>query len=215
MKRNKLKTLFPAVIILLSFILAIYFYPFLPDTIATHWGLYGEANGYSSKLFGLSFMPILSIFLFALFLFLPKTDPYKANFTQFKGYFENFINIVFLFLFYLYILTIVWNLGYHFNMVQYLSPAFAFIFYFAGVLTQNTKRNWFVGIRTPWTLSNEKVWEKTHVLGGKLFKVVALISLLGIVLPNLAMFLILIPVLTVSVFIFIYSYIEYRKINNH
>jgi len=154
MKINKISVIFPVVLIIISFFIAIYFYPVFPDQVATHWGIDNQVNGYSSKAFGLFFMPVLSIFLFFLFIALPKIDPYKKNFDQFKNYFQNFINLTFAFLFYVYLLTIIWNLDFHFNMIQTLSPGFAVLFYYAGVLTSHAKRNWFVGIRTPWTMSS-------------------------------------------------------------
>jgi uncharacterized membrane protein len=143
---------------------------------------------------------------------LPKIDPYKKNFSQFQNYFQNFINLIFAFFFYIYLITIIWNLGISFNLIQVLSPAFALLFYYAGVLMAHAKRNWFVGIRTPWTMSNEKVWDKTHQLGGKLFKIVALLNLLSLPFPQFSVFFILVPILIVTVFIFAYSYWEYRKI---
>ena len=81
----------------------------------------------------------------------------------------------------------------------------------AGVLTENAKRNWTIGIRTPWTLSNETVWNKTHKIGGKLFKIVAIISLSGLFLQKYAIFLIIVPVISVAIYTIIYSYVEYRK----
>lgn len=213
MKSTKLSTILPIIIILTSLVLAFYFYFKIPgNLIATHWGTDGQANGYSSKFFGLFFMPILSIIMLIMFLVLPKIDPYKKNFSEFKNYFQNFINIIFIFLFYLYCLTLFWNLNYRFNMIQFLSPAFALLFYYAGILTSHAKRNWFVGIRTPWTMSSPKVWDKTHHLGGKLFKIVSFITLLSLFFPNLALFFILVPILLITFFIFIYSYLEYRKL---
>ena len=211
MKINKISVLFPIILIIASFLIGIYFYPFLPDQVATHWGSNNQVNGYSSKAFGLFFMPILSVVLFFLFISLPKIDPYKKNFDQFKKYFQNFINLIFAFFFYIYLIIIVWNLGINFNMIQVLCPAFAALFYYAGVLMSHAKRNWFVGIRTPWTMANEKVWDKTHKIGGKLFKLTGLISLLSFILPNLSLFFILIPTLFTTIFVFIYSYVEYKK----
>jgi len=211
MKINKIYVIFPILLIFFSFILAICFYPIFPSQIATHWGISGQADDYSSKTFGLFFMPVLSVFLFFLFISLPKIDPYKKNFDQFKNYFQNFINLIFAFFFYVYLITIVWNLGINFNMIQILSPAFAALFYYAGVLMSHAKQNWFVGIRTPWTMSNELVWDKTHKIGGKLFKLTGLISLFSLILPNLSIFFILIPILFTTIFVFIYSYVEYKK----
>lgn len=211
MKTKKISIIFPVVLIILSFIVALYFYPIMPSQIATHWGVDNQPNGYSSKAFGLFFMPVLSMFLFFLFINLPKIDPYKKNFNQFKNYFENFINLIFSFLFYIYLISILWNLNFRFNMIQVLSPAFAVLFYYAGVLMAHAKRNWFVGIRTPWTMSNVTVWNKTHKIGAKLFKLVALLSLLSLPFPQYSLFFIVIPVIFVTIFVFAYSYIEFKK----
>ena len=211
MKINKISILLPSLLILLSFVIAIYFYPIMPLQMASHWGINNQVDGYSSKTFGLFFMPILSVFLLILFISLPKIDPYKKNFDQFKKYFQNFINLIFVFFFYVYLITIIWNLGISFNFIQILSPAFATLFYYAGILMSHAKQNWFVGIRTPWTMSSVVVWDKTHQIGGKLFKAVGLISLLSLLFPSLAIFFILIPILFTTVFVFAYSYIEFKK----
>lgn len=211
MKINKTSVVFPVALILLTFVIAIFFYYRLPPQIATHWGINGQADGYTSKLFGLFFMPVLSVFLLILLISLPQFDPYKKNFDQFKNYFQNFINLVFAFFFYIYIATIVWNLGLHFNMIQIISPAFSILFYYIGVLMAHAKQNWFVGFRTPWTMSSVVVWDKTHKVGSKLFKATSLISLLSLFLPDLSIFFILIPIIFVSIFVFAYSYIEFKK----
>lgn len=206
-----MKKLFPILIIIFSFILGIYFYSKAPAIMATHWGLYGEVNGYSSKLFALFFMPVLLVFLYFLFRFLPKTDPYHSHFKEFEKYFDTFVNILFIFLLYLHFLTLIWNLVLKFNLIQFLTPALALLFYYAGVLMSVAKRNWFVGIRTPWTLSSDRVWQKTHRLGALLFKLVALISLFGILWPAIAIYLILFSILITTFTVFIYSYIIFRQ----
>jgi uncharacterized membrane protein len=111
---------------------------------------------------------------------------------------ERFTVILIGFLFYLYLLMILWNIGMRFQMPQLLAPAFGILFYYAGVLTEKAKRNWFIGIRTPWTLSSEEVWERTHRIGGKLFKIAGVITLLGIVLPGYLMLFIFISVALVG-----------------
>jgi uncharacterized membrane protein len=206
-----MKKLLPILLILAAFLVGIYLSPQLPYLMASHWGITGQVNGYSSKNFAIYFLPSLMVGLYFLFLFLPSVDPYKKNFSQFKNYYQNFIIIVFIFLLYLHLATLFWNLGYQFNIIQILSPGFALLFYYAGVLTQNAHQNWFVGIRTPWTMSNKIVWQKTHSLGGKLFKLTGLLSFLGIFLPNFAIYLIIIPITFITVVVFVYSYLEYQK----
>jgi uncharacterized membrane protein len=122
-----------------------------------------------------------------------------------------FIIVIFLFLAYIYGLTLLWNLGFMFNMLVVLLPAFAVLFYAAGVLIQNSKMNWSIGIRTPWTMSSEKVWNKTHSLGGKLFKVCSFIILLGIFVPDYAFWLMFVPIIVAALFPVAYSYFEYQK----
>ncbi|MDI6736950.1 MAG: DUF1648 domain-containing protein [Nanoarchaeota archaeon] len=197
-------------IILASFAIGLYFYPWMPEKMALHWNAAGEVNGYMPKAVALFLMPVLSVILFIMFLAIPRLDPMKHNIGKFRGYYDNFILILFTFLFYIYLLTILWNVGARFNMSQMLAPAFGFLIYYCGILMQNAKRNWFIGIRTPWTLSNETVWEKTHLLGGKLFKAAGVIAFLGLFVPRYAIFFFLAPVLGFSVFLFVYSYVKYR-----
>ena len=183
----------------------------MPEKVASHWNSKGEVDGYMSKFWGIFLMPILSIVLLVLFVLFPKIDPLKKNITKFKKYYEWFIVLFILFLFYIYIITLIWNLGYKFNMTAAIIPAFGILFFYIGILTENAKRNWFIGIRTPWTLSNDEVWEKTHKLGGKLFKISGVIALLGILFQKYAIYLFLIPVIFSALYSSIYSFFEYRK----
>jgi len=199
------------VLILISFGLGAYFFPQMPNKMASHWNIKGEANGYMSKFWGLFLMPIILLGLFLLFILIPKIDPLKENIAKFRKYFDGFIVLITLFLFYIYLLTIAWNLGKRFNMGQMMMPALGMLFYYCGILTENAKRNWFIGIKTPWTLSSERVWNKTHKIGGKLFKAAGLIAFLGIFFPNYAFYFILVPALLVAFYTIIYSYFEYQK----
>ncbi|HOD59229.1 MAG TPA: SdpI family protein [Candidatus Syntrophosphaera sp.] len=199
-------------IIMISFIIGISFYSLLPDKVASHWNARGEVDGYMSKFGGLFLMPIISLVLLLLFIIIPKIDPLKHNIEKFRKYFDGFIVLMMLFLFYLYILTILWNIGVRFNFVHLLVPIFSIFFYYCGILIQKAQRNWFIGIRTPWTLSNEQVWNKTHKIGGILFKIAGIISLIGILLPEYALFFVICPLIIASLFPVIYSYFAYQKL---
>jgi hypothetical protein len=78
-------------------------------------------------------------------------------------------------------------------------------------MVENAKRNWFIGIRTPWTLSSDSVWDKTHKLGGKLFKVSGIIALFGVIFPLFAFYLVIVPVISVAFYTMLFSYLEFRK----
>ena len=183
----------------------------MPEKIASHWNVQGQVDGYMSKFWGLFLMPLISAGLFLLFIAIPKIDPLKTNIEKFRKYYDGFITLTIIFLFYLYLLTIFWNMGIRFDIIQLLAPAFGILFYYCGILTENAKRNWFIGIRTPWTLSNDAVWDKTHKIGGKLFKISGIVVLFGIFFRNYALFFILVPVILVAIYTTIYSYVEYQK----
>jgi uncharacterized membrane protein len=198
-------------VVIIAFILGAYLYPYFPDQIASHWNIRGEVNGYMPKLAGLFIMPVIAFLFFLLFLAIPRIDPLKYNIEKFRGYYERFVLLVILFLFYLDLLVIWWSLGARFNLIQYLAPAFAILIYYAGILMEKAKRNWFIGVRTPWTMSSDKVWNKTSKVGGLLFKIAGIIALIGTVLPDYAIFLIVVPIILFTVYLFVYSYQEYEK----
>jgi len=197
--------------ILLSFILAVYLYPQMPEKMAAHWNIRGEVDGYFSKFWGLFLMPLVSLLIFLFFLLIPKIDPLRDNIEKFRKYFDAFIVLVVVFLFYLYLLTIFWNLGWRFNLGRWMMPALGILFYCVGVLVEHAERNWFIGLRTPWTLSSEKVWKKTHQIGGKLFKVAAVVILAGMIWLNYAFLLTFFSLGGVVAYTILYSYLIYRK----
>lgn len=200
----------PIIIILLSILAGIYYYPLLPEKVASHWNASGQVDGYMTQFWGTFLMPLIMLFLYLLLVIVPSFDPKKENIKKFEGYYNNFIFIIVLFFAYLYGLTIYWNLGHVFNFTIYLVPAFAVLFFYIGHMISKAEQNWTIGIRTPWTLSNKVVWDKTHKVGGNLFKLSAVISLLGFVWTNAAFLLVIGPVILTAIFIYIYSYILFR-----
>lgn len=198
-------------IILLSFAIGIYLYPQMPESMPSHWNAAGQVNGYLPKFWGLFLLPLMEAGFFLLFLAIPRIDPLKVNIQKFRKYFDRFIFLIMGFFLYIYLLTLLWALGFTFQFIFAMVPALSLLFYYAGVLTENAKQNWFIGIRTPWTLSSEKVWDKTHKLGGKLFKLAAVIGLAGLILPDYAIWFVIIPVILVVAYTIVYSYVEFQK----
>ena len=197
------------VLVLLTFVVGIVIYPHMPNKVASHWNAAGEVDGHMSKFWGVFLMPIICLVCILLFIFIPKMDPLKKNFKAFEKEFNMFILVLFLFFFYIYLLTIFWNLGYDINIGKYITPAVGILFIFIGLLLRKAKRNYFVGIRTPWTLANDKVWDKTHQLGFKLFIIIGILCFLGIFIPEYTFYIFIVSVLLITGILFLYSYLIY------
>ena len=190
-------------------------YPMLPDQIASHWNAAGQVDDYMPKFWGVFLLPIVLAVMFLFYIIIPKIDPYRANIESFRKYYNLMWVVIAAFLFYVFKLMIIWNLGYRFDFALMMVPALAAFLYFLGWLLEKSKRNWFVGIRTPWTLSDDGVWEKTHQLGGKLFRAAAVFSLIGLFFRDsaIAIVVIAVPMGLVAIVTVVYSYFEYRKKN--
>ena len=198
-------------IILFSFIIGICFYPQMPDKMASHWNVQGRVDGYMSKFWGLFLIPFILAGLALLFVAIPRIDPLRANIEKFRKYYDGFIILFFIFMLSIYLQVILWNLGIKISPGVIVPIGVGILLFYIGILCENAKRNWFIGIRTPWTLSSERVWERTHRIGGKLFKIAGVIAFVGIIFQSYALFFILIPIISVVVYAIIYSYFEYQK----
>ena len=208
------KTTFLIVIMLLTAItlVGLLLWNQLPDQMASHWGADDQANGTSSKFWGVFLVPIMGTFMAALFLAIPSIDPLKANIAQFRESFNVFTILMVIFMAYVQGLTLAWNLGFtNFRMSAALLPAMGLLFFFVGDMVRKAKRNFFIGIRTPWTLSSDSVWDETHRIGGQLFKVSGILALVGALFPAYALWFMLIPLLGSTIFTVAYSYVLFQR----
>ncbi len=184
----------------------------LPIMMASHWNMEDQVDGYLPRFWGVFLLPVTVTGLLLLFLLLPQIDPLKKNIVEFWPAFNLFIFSFVTFMVYIHVLTLLFNLGYTFPMSRAMLPAMGLLFYFVGALLEKAKRNWFIGIRTPWTLSSDSVWAATHRLGAILFKVCAAFVVLGALLGGVwAAVLVFAPLLGAVLFLAVYSYLLFRK----
>ena len=160
-------------------------------------------------------MKIKFLIFFLIFILVPQIDPLRKNIAKFRNHYNTFILVFMIFMFYVYLLTLSWNLGYRFNMSLMILPALTLFFIYIGFLLEKTKRNWFIGIRTPWTLSSDIVWDKTHKLGGLLFKISGAIILFGAFFQKYLTWFIVIPIIISTIFLLIYSYVIYERLKKN
>jgi uncharacterized membrane protein len=198
-------------VLILTAIISLVAYPLMPDNVASHWNAAGVVDGTMPKLFGLSLIPLLMVGFSALFIVLPRFDPLRENYRSFQDYYDGFILVFALILLGVQLQIILWGLGIPVSPNLILPVMMGALFIYLGFLLEHAEQNWFIGIRTPWTLSSASVWRKTHRLGAKLFKLAGAASLIGIFAGTYAFLFILIPVIAVSLVTVIYSYTEFRK----
>jgi len=198
-------------LVLVSFMVSLYFYPLMPEKIAIHWNIQGEVDGYAPKFHGLFIIPFIFTGITFLFITIPRIDPLRKNVEKFRKYYDGFIVLLSAFMVFIHLYVISWNIGIRISPNIVLPPGLGILFSYCGILCENAKRNWFIGIRTPWTLSSERVWEKTHKVGGRLFKACGIISIVGLLFPSHATCFILIPVMFTVAFLIVFSYLEYQK----
>ena len=204
---------FSVALVCVQILAAFYLYPMMPERVAIHWGLSGEADGYGSRLLGLFLIPIVSLLFLPLMLVLPRLDP-SRGIEKFRGGYDWFMFGFLAYMAYIQGLSVAWNLGWRFSFMRMLAPAVGLLFVGIGVLLRGARRNWFMGIRTPWTLMSEEVWDRTHEVGSRLFMASGALAALGALTDGwLALALILVPALFTGIYTVYYSYSEYRRLD--
>jgi len=184
----------------------------LPAEMAIHWGPAGDADGWASRPVGAFGLPALLAALAALLWSVPKFDPLGENYEAFRPTYDWFVVAALAFLAYVHGIVLATNLGVDVSMTRALVPATAALYYGVGVLLERAEPNWFVGIRNPWTLSDERVWTRTHEKGAALFKGAAVLSLGGLVAGESAIAFIVGPILLAALATTAYSYWTYSKL---
>ncbi|OIO22325.1 hypothetical protein AUJ65_06450 [Candidatus Micrarchaeota archaeon CG1_02_51_15] len=207
----KTKTIFYGLVVIASILLATWGYHELPPTVASHWNASGAANGYSGKEIVFLFPAILVAFAAITEYVIPK-DPLYKNIGKFENEWFVFKTGFAAFFIYLQALFIAYNLGIPFNFSQLLVPALGILFYLIGLMFSKAKRNYFIGIRTPWTLSSDLVWDKTHAIGAKLFKATGIaVFIAGIIIPTQSVWVLLGLVIGTTVYLLYFSWNEWKQ----
>ncbi|MCD4673478.1 MAG: DUF1648 domain-containing protein [Anaerolineaceae bacterium] len=194
-----------------SLVIGVAVYGLLPEQVASHWNAQGEADGYSSAISGILLLPAIMAGTCVLLMFVPSIDPLKENIEAFRPDYNSMIVAMAGFLLYLHVLTLLWNLDIEFQMNSLLAPGFGGLFFLIGEMVGKARRNFFIGVRTPWTLSSDRVWKRTHERAAMGYKVAGALTLLAIPFPQWAFITMVGPMLVVSVYTVVYSYVEFQR----
>jgi uncharacterized membrane protein len=209
---TKITTIFSMLLIAIAIIAGVALWNQLPDQMASHWDVNDQVNGTMPKFWGVFMMPLVTLGMMALFLIVPNIDPLKANIAKFRETFNIFIALIIAFMLYIHGLTLAWSLGFtNFKMSAAMLPFMGVLFIAIGYMLKKAKRNFFIGIRTPWTLSSDTVWDKTHQLGSILFMLSGALAIVGGFFGGMTAFWFLfVPLIGSTVFLVVYSYLLYQ-----
>ncbi len=211
MKRDKVFKI-GLVLFLVNFIIGFYFLDKVPDMMPIHFGTNDIADNYANKYFALFGIPAFMLFIYMVAYFFTNKDPRK----KFQG--DNTLNVILMIVPALSIattfLSVYYSLGKTIKVGFWINIFLAIMFIFFGNYLPKTKRNYTIGIRVPWTLDNDYVWEKTHRFGGYVYVAGGILLILGnTFLYKYIEKIVLIIVVVIGFIPIIYSYFVYRSIN--
>jgi len=211
--KPSLKTeILPILLILLAVIASFYFYSNFPQKVPIHWNISGEPDNWGSKTVAAFLFPGIMIGMYLLFLALPLLDPKRERYAQFRKVYHVFKDILILFMVAIYFISSLSSVGYNISIELWIPFLVGLLFIVLGNYMGKIKPNWFMGIRTPWTLSSEEVWNKTHRLGGKIFILGGILMASMGFLPivwRMPLFFIIIALMVFGTFV--YSYLAYLQ----
>ena len=199
---------FLAIIIL--FLVTTYLYPTLPDPMPSHWNAAGEVDGYMALPWGAYLLPLCTFGTWLLFLVTVKFSPQGFRLDKFMPV----VGILQLattgFMLTVSVLVLLASKGYPLDMNTIIGPAIGVMLIITGNYLSKLRKNFFMGIKTPWTLASDEVWDRTHRLGGKTFMVGGFLCLFQPLVNN-AWYMITV-ILIASLTPVVYSFIIYKKL---
>jgi len=193
-----------------SLLVTLALYRRLPDPVPTHWNASMKANGWTAKPWGALLGPILLAALWILFWILPRISPRGFRFDSFGGVWQILQAAILGALFVITSVALLAATGAAIPLERVVGAALGLLLMVLGIFMGKLTKNFFVGIRTPWTLASDEVWFKTHQLGGKLFAAAGA-ALLVTALAGLGLVIGMAALGAAAVVSVVYSYLVYKR----
>lgn len=187
-------------------------FPSLPARIAVHWNWAGEVDGWMNRFPAAFLVPALALVLWALLRWLPRLDPRVAHYESFWDTYHLLVNLIIFFLALVHALVLGYALGWAVDVTSVVLALVGILFVVLGHYLPRVRSNWWLGVRTPWTLESERVWAETHRLAGRTFVAGGIVTVAAALLPHplrpwVALAGLLLGGLTPAV----YSYFSWRR----
>jgi len=190
---------------------AAWLYPGLPEQIPTHWNMEGEIDDYTPKPWGVAILPAMALFTFAIMRLIPVISPRGFRTDKFIDVINVFTVVLVGFTSGIAILVLLAANGKDVHLNEITFAGVGLLFVVLGNYMGKVRKNFFIGIRTPWTLASDEVWARTHRLGGRVFVLVGLFMMANSVLRIPEAWLIG-SIVVVALVPVVYSFVIYRKI---
>jgi uncharacterized membrane protein len=187
------------------------FYPRLPETLPSHWNLRGQPDGFVHKPFGPFLGPAMMAGVLLVFMALPAISPRGFRFETFRPVWAILEGSILGLLFLIHALALMQAMGKPVDMNRGVVAGAGILLVILGNFMGKVTRNFFVGIRTPWTLASEEVWLRTHRFGGRLFVLAGLVLVVSAFLGG-GWIVVPVAVGSAAVLSVVYSYLVYRRI---
>lgn len=186
-------------------------YPHLPAQVPTHWDMHGNVNGTMPRFPGAFLASLIAIALWFLMPLLRRIDPRRSSYERFDATFYLIVNIMAVMLALIEGLTLAVSLGVDVNMTRTILFVVGLMLVVLGNYLPRIRSNWWIGIRTPWTLESEEVWRKTHRFGGRTFVAAGVVTILSTPLPQeVSSVVSIVAMVTAGLVPAVYSYVAYR-----
>jgi immunity protein, SdpI family len=203
---------YPGLVIAAMSVLSAAVYSRLPDRIPVHWSLGGAVDRYGSRLQGALLLPFVTLGVWALMRWLPRIDPRHENYAKFTATYDLAIASVVSALAVVHLAVLGTALGWAISLPRVVPASIGVMVIVLGNVLPRARPNWWFGIRTPWTLSSDQVWARTHRVGGYLLVAAGLVMLLSAPLPGTWGAITGITALCAASFAAVaYSYFAWRK----
>jgi uncharacterized membrane protein len=198
-------------LVVLSFVLTAVMYRELPQLIPTHWNARGHVNGFTPKPWGPFVLPLLMVGVYLLLRVIPRISPRGYRVERFQAAFETTQAAILAFLFLVNVLILLAGIGVPVPVHRAVRAGLGLLLVLLGNFMGKFTRNFFVGIRTPWTLASDEVWMRTHRLGGRLLVLAGVVVCVSGLLGAGPVWLLLAFGVAVGIPV-LYSYVLYRRI---
>lgn len=201
------------VFVLIAAAVGAWLYPHLPPRVATHWDLQGNVNGWSPRWLAVAIWPVLIAVMAVLAWLLPVISPRRYEITPFMGIYSGLMLFLQAFLLVVGVCAMLAGAGHHLPVGLIVTVAVGALLMVLGNYMGKLRKNFFIGIRSPWTLASDTVWERTHRFAGWLFVLAgAAWIVLSLTIAARRVWPLVVLVAVVACVPYAYSYLVYRRL---